>query len=209
MCKNIRRSLSLVLVGLAAALTGQAYAQPDSASSAGSAEPPELGPADTPFDEEITVRGGRTLRDLRLEVEAARQDIIKVYNEVNSNDRNDITCRQERLTGSRMPKTICRSKAQDEADALAGREFLRALLMSAGRFHDPSGEVPIGPQVNALLGTSGARINGVALEEMSRAEIDKELKQLQRENRRLYRAVRRYLDARDTYEQALEEVAAR
>lgn len=187
--------LSLTLFGLAV-LFGQALAQPDSAADV---SPDNLETVNPP-DEEITVRGRKPLSEYRAEIEEARQDIIRIYNEANSRDDNDIRCKDEAPTGTRMRQRVCRSAAQDRADARTAQGFLTSLLFTSGNFFSET--EPGGPQINALVGAAEARTDGAVTTEMSRAEIDKELKELQRENRKLYRAVVKYLDLQDEYDRA-------
>ena len=89
----IQRMFVLVMVGVAAAVSGQAFAQ--SATAA---------PSDgTGGEDQITVRG-KALSRHRLELEEARDELIEVYNDENSGEDNDVICREERPTGSRMPQ---------------------------------------------------------------------------------------------------------
>jgi hypothetical protein len=92
--------LGFVVLVLAAALSSGAFAQSDS--------PPDAGRATSPTEEteEITVRGRKTLTEYRLELEEAREELIAVFNEENSSANNDVTCRDERPTGSRMPQRV-------------------------------------------------------------------------------------------------------
>jgi hypothetical protein len=185
-----QRPLLLAIVSLVAVLSGRALAQ--SATPAGEVE-------------EVTVRGRKTLEQYRLELEQAREDLVEAYNEANSSDDNDITCRNERPTGSRMPQRVCRSNAQSEAEANASRDFLRALTHSAGNFRNP--DVAIGAQVNASIGAAGAQIDEATLSAGSRAEIEAELERLKKEDRQVYRAVVRYLELEDEYNRARGAVA--
>ena len=195
MCAFFRRPLALAVAGLAAALSGAALGQSDR---------PVLAQA----PEEITVRGQKPLEQYRLELAAAREDIVEAYNEANSTDDNDIVCRNERVTGTRMPKRICRSKAQSRAEANAARDFLLGLLHSSGNFRsDPGGgrvaALPEGgPQVNASLGAAAAMSGGELLSAQSRAAIEAELDTLRKENRQVYRAIVRYLELEDEYDRA-------
>jgi hypothetical protein len=202
----VRRPLALAIVGLAAVFSGRALAQADSVPDGASAGRSGVSnPAEEP--EEITVRGQRTLEEYRLELEAAREDIVAAYNEANSSDANDITCRNERPTGTRMPQRICRSNAQSEAEAKASRDFLRALTHSAGNFTSPPGPgggpaEAIGPQINASIGAGVAQSEGELLSAESRLVIEAELERLKKENRQVYRAVVKYLELQDEYARA-------
>lgn len=104
---------SLGLVGLATVLVGPVLSQP--------AEEPE----------EIVVRA-KPLNRYRAEIEQARDEMFQLFNEANEDDDNDVRCRYEAPTGSRIPVRVCLSAAQDRASADAARDFLNALVMGAG-----------------------------------------------------------------------------
>ena len=179
----VQRPLALALIGLTAAFSSQALAQ----------EP-----------EEITVRGRKTLEQYRVELVEARDELVEAYNEANSSDANDITCRNERATGTRMPQRVCRSNAQSQAEANAARDLLRGFTHSAGRYTTPIGQTPEGPvpQVNASIGAANAQAGAEMLSAESRAAIEAELETLKKENRQVYRAVVKYLEAEDEYKRA-------
>jgi hypothetical protein len=198
----VQRPLALAIVGFAAVFSGRALAQSESAPDGASTGRSEVSiRAEEP--EEITVRGQRTLEEYRLEIAAAREDIVAAYNEANSSDANDITCRNERPTGTRMPQRICRSNAQSEAEANASRDFLLAMTHSAGRYQTPLGGQPeVLPQVNASIGAATAQSGEAMLSAESRAVIEAELERLKKENRQVYRAVVKYLELQDEYDRA-------
>jgi hypothetical protein len=201
---SIHRPLAFAILALGSLLSAPALAQ--SAADRDEASQSQAEAANTRADEEITVRGRKTLQQYRLELEQAREQIIEAYNEANSSNRNDITCRNERPTGSRMPQRVCRSNAQREAEAAAASSFLYSMFTSAGNFMSPEGAPPLpgGPQVNAEVGAATARIDEFGGRGMSRTEIDEELQRLKKENRRVYRAVVRYMELQDEYDRARE-----
>lgn len=82
-------------------------------------------------EEEIIVRG-KPLDRYRAEVEAARDEMIRLFNEANEGEDNDVRCRDEAPTGSRIPVRVCFSAAQDRLSANGARDFLHALTMGAG-----------------------------------------------------------------------------
>ena len=117
---------TLALVGCAAILSGRVLAET-------LAQPAEEPPAQPIQDvEEVIVRGGKTLSQWRLELEQARDDMFKVFNEENQGDDTDMQCREEVPTGTRIPLRVCRTRAQDRADARSAFNFLNALLLSSG-----------------------------------------------------------------------------
>src|SRR5262245_41248218 len=105
---------SLVLVSFAVILSGRVLAQ----------QPAEE-------VEEVIVRA-KPLNRYRVEVELARDEMIRVFNEANEGEDNDVQCRYEAPTGSRIPQRVCFSTAQDRASAGAARHFLTGLLMGHG-----------------------------------------------------------------------------
>jgi hypothetical protein len=106
MCDFIRRSLGLVT--FAVILSSPVLAQP--------AEEPE----------EVFVRA-KPLDRYRAEIEVARDEMISLFNEANEGEDNDVQCRYEAPTGSRIPVRVCFSVAQDRVGANAARDFLQAL----------------------------------------------------------------------------------
>jgi hypothetical protein len=167
-------------------------------SQTGAAQPPQE-------IEELTIRGKKPLAQYRLELDQAREEIVKIYNEANSSNDNDLVCRDERPTGSRIPHRVCRSVAQDEVDARGARDFLDSLFRSAGNYQGPqgpSGPPPGGAQVNALIGTGDAQ-NGAATKGAAAvADVGAELERLKKENRQLYRAFVKYVELQKGYDEA-------
>jgi hypothetical protein len=97
----VQRPLAFAALGLAV-LPVRVLAQADAAKpGAASSEPVE----------EVTVQGRKTLTQYRLEIEQARDEVFRLYNEANEGTDNDIKCRAEQPTGSRMRQQVCRSEA--------------------------------------------------------------------------------------------------
>jgi hypothetical protein len=116
-----------VLLSLLAALgIGRAAAQSEPAAPADRADLRE-----EPIDE-ITVLGQRTLRTLRLEVQAARERVYDLFNSLNSDDEFDIHCRNVPRTGTRIPQRVCRPQFADSATSTAARQFLDELFFCGG-----------------------------------------------------------------------------
>ena len=178
-------------VVVAVALLSPALAQPDPAAAraTNAAEP----------DEEITVRG-KALSRYRLDLEEAKEELIDVYNKENSGDDNDVVCRNERPTGSRMPQRVCRSNAQVKAESEAARGWLNALIIGSGQ--------PEGGAINSTIAAVSGASDAVARTEESRAAIEKELERLARENKTLYRAALKYIEVEDAYIDARAEAAS-
>jgi hypothetical protein len=80
---------------------------------------PELRPTDdgrealTEKIDEITVLGTRSMRTLRLEVQAARERVYDLFNSLNSDDEFDIHCRNVPRTGTRIPRAGAAARTCD------------------------------------------------------------------------------------------------
>ncbi len=159
--------------------------------------------------EEITVRGQKTVTQYRLELEKARDEVFRLYNEANEGKDNDITCRDEQATGRRIRENVCRSQAENRASATAARDFLNSLMRSSGGhlgsgsvFGGGAGANPTGTQVAANAGTAAAQGNAVTGGAGALNDFEQEWERILRENRQLYRAVVRYAEAEDAYTRA-------
>jgi hypothetical protein len=84
--------------------------------------------------------------------------------------------------------------------------WLRAMTHSAGRYYSApltGGPPPeVLPAVNASIAAAGAQAEVEMLSAESRAAIEAEFEKLRRENRQVYRAVVKYLEALDRYNAA-------
>jgi len=105
----VQRSVACAIVSLAAGLSGGVLAQQ-------LVEEPE----------EIIVRA-KPMNRYRAEIELARDEMIRLFNEANEGDDNDVRCRYEAATGSRIPVRVCFSATQNRVSANAARDFLQAL----------------------------------------------------------------------------------
>jgi hypothetical protein len=196
----VQRPLAFAMVGLAAVLSGRALAQAASAPEQSATTPTEE-------PEELTIRGRRSLTEYRLEIQRARDVVIGLFNELNSGDANDVTCRQERPTGSRMPQRVCRSNAANEADAGAAQEFLTVLLLNAGGFRTNSGSPGAPPPAGGVpFATQGAMAaaqrDGVAGKQANDAVLTEEMLRLLKEHPDLYEAAVRLVQLEDEYNEA-------
>jgi hypothetical protein len=204
----VRRPAALGIFGLAAMLAAPAWAQAPAAErsaedlAAAAVEALETNSVtSTEEPEEVTIRGRRTVTEYRLEMERARDDIVKIFNELNDDSDQEVVCRNERPTGSRMPVRVCRSVAESRAEARAAKDFLNALTMNAGGFRSLTGATE-GTQANANSGTAAAQTGMVMQGAAARATLEKELLRLMSESRPLYRAVLKYVEVSDEYKTA-------
>ena len=209
----VRLTVTFTMIGFAVVLVHRGVAQPDPATPGVSTERSEDPTADAsqtataqPGDiEELTIRGKKPLAQYRLEIDQAREEIVRIYNQANSNNDNDLVCRDERPTGSRVPRHVCRSVAQEKADARGAKDFLDSLFYSAGNYQGPQGPAgppPGGAQVNALIGTSDAQNDAATKGAAATAAVGADLERLKKENRQLYRAVVKYVELQKEYDEA-------
>ena len=185
----VQRPLAFAVLGLAAVLPVRVLAQA-AAPAAAPSEPVE----------EVTVQGRKTLTQYRLEIEQARDEVFRLYNEANEGKDNDITCRAEQSTGSRVRQQVCRSEAENKAHASAAFDFLTGLFRSAGNFNEP-GALP-GTQVVANIDTGEAQGNGQTGQADALAQFEAEWRRLLSENRELFRATVKYAELQDEYDRA-------
>jgi len=188
----VQRPLAFAVLGLAALLPMRVLAQADSPAAAPGATPP------AEAVEEVTVRGEKSMTQYRLEIEQARDEVFRLYNEANEGKDNDITCRTEQPTGSRMRQDVCRSNAENKANSDAARGFLNSLLRSSGAYLGSGG----GTNVNANIGTGAAQGDAQSGTEDALGQFEEEWTRLLRENRQLYRAVVKYADLQGAYDRA-------
>lgn len=162
--------------------------------AAAQAEPaPPAGAQDgqgEPIDE-IEVVGHRPLRDLRLEVQAARERVYDLFNSLNSDDQFDIHCRSVPKTGTRIPQRECRPQYADSATSRAAEEFLHTL------FYECDGNL----ENEMCLGNANAKaqiaLSGVPGRDQ---QLDEEVQRLTRENPEFRHAIAGYQTAARRYD---------
>jgi hypothetical protein len=136
--------------------------------------------------EEVVVRA-KPLNRYRAEIEVARDEMISLFNEANEGDDNDVRCRYEAPTGSRIPRRVCFSAAQDRVSANAGRDLLQAL----GRGDSTaSGTLGIGSGQNAAGG------------DRAMVEFENEWRRVMGTDQQFRDAVVRYRRLEDEFERA-------
>lgn len=52
------------------------------------------------------------------------EETVAIYNE-EQDDRQELVCRRERLVGTRMTKTVCRTRAEIEEESKSAQEAIR------------------------------------------------------------------------------------
>ena len=139
--------------------------------------------------EEIVVRA-KPLNRYRAEVELARDEMIRVFNEANEGEDNDVRCRYEAPTGSHIPQRVCFSTSQDRASSNGAREFLGALFRGAGSASQGS-ETGIGSAQDAAAGENRALV-----------EFEKEWQRVMDTNQQFYNAVLKYRELESDFDRA-------
>ena len=75
--------------------------------------------------EEVVVRGQKPLSAYRRDVDAAEVEVWEAYNDANSDDQFDVTCRLEVPLGTRIPQQVCRPRFLDKATSRAAGAMLQ------------------------------------------------------------------------------------
>ncbi len=75
---------------------------------------PAMAAEDPQSLDEVQVQGER-LSSLRKAVTARQDEFIALYNKLNGDKRQEVSCREEATTGSRLAKRRCSTRGQDEA----------------------------------------------------------------------------------------------
>jgi hypothetical protein len=136
---------------------------------------------------------GNSLAELRAELERKRDEVFWRFNERNRGRAADVTCKDEQPTGSRMRQTVCRSAAENAADAGAAQDFLGALLRGAGSSLGGAG---------ANIGTGSAQAEATSGEAQSVGGFEQEWVRLLRDDPEFYRAVVEYVELEKQYNRA-------
>ena len=168
----LQRSLACAIGGFAVVLSGVVLAQ----------EPAEE-------LEEIVVRA-KPLNQYRVEVELARDEMIRVFNEANEGEDNDVRCRYDAPTGSHIPQRVCFSTSQDRVSANGARAFLNSLLMGAGSASQGAA-TGIGEAQDAAGGETRALAN-----------FEKEWQRVMGTNQQFYSAVLKYRELENEFNRA-------
>jgi len=180
----------LLLVLLAAVTLGRAAAQP--ALEASTERPSERAEQ----IEEMTVVGQRPLRELRVEVQLARERVYDLFNALNANDEFDIRCRSVPRTGTRIPQRVCRPQFADAATADAGAGFLRTLFYECGAV------APLGNE-DCVMRAAAPRAQEALVEVPAKDRLlAAEVQRLARENPDFRRAITEYQGIERQYEEA-------
>ena len=189
----VQRPLAFAVLGFAALLPVRVLAQGD---------PPAAAPGATPSAEaveEVTVQGRKTGAQYRLEIEQAREEVFRRYNEANKGKDNDIVCKDEQPTGSRMRQNVCRSEAENRAHAAAAFDFLTGLVRSAGNYNEAGAP---GTQVVANIDTGTAQGDGQSGQADALTQFEAEWRRLLSEDRQLFQSVVKYAGLQDEYDRA-------
>ena len=94
-------------------------------------------PAGPSVDDEIIVRRRRP-QELRAQIELAESTFYERFNAINGDHELDIVCRDELLTGTRIPRRECQPRFERDEQAAQGADKTRGLQGS--QFTVGSGE---------------------------------------------------------------------
>ena len=82
--------------------------------------------------EEIIVQGERTFFALRMEIESTETEVYNLFNELNSNDEFDVTCKKVRYTRSRIPRRTCMAAYLRKEEAYHVRNYVQSIQIGGG-----------------------------------------------------------------------------
>ncbi len=85
----------------------------------------EASAAETP--EEVIVTGRQTRRQLQVRIELAQDRMFGLFNELNDDDRYDIKCTVDTVTGSLISQRVCRPEFLRKTIELNARAFLAGI----------------------------------------------------------------------------------
>ena len=86
--------------------------------------------------EEIVVTAPRALGSMRVEIDAAQDRALTLFNELNPESDYDIVCRRETPLGSHIPQRVCRPRYVDRLESVASQDFL-----AGDPYHDPAADI--------------------------------------------------------------------
>jgi hypothetical protein len=134
--------------------------------------------------EEITVVGERLLRDLRLDVQVARENVYGLFNSLNTNEEFDIHCHDGARTGTRMVQRVCRPQFTDDATGAAAKWYQRFRKLGGwgSGFQMAQAEMAVVP--------------------LKERQLAAEVQRLAHENREFRRAISEYQAVEQRYEEA-------
>ncbi len=148
MNRTAAKVAAIVGIGAGAVLLGRvAIAQPpptadgptaakDAEASSAASSAPAPAPSSPSPEDEIVVEGRRP-QQLLAEIERAENAFYARFNAINGDHEFDIVCRNERLTGSNIPRRECRPQFELDVQAAQGANEAHALQ---GFFGPGSGE---------------------------------------------------------------------
>jgi hypothetical protein len=197
----VLRSLAFALGSFAVSLSGRAFAQADSTPSTNATTAVEQ-------PEEVTVRGRRTLPQVRLELERARNEMFRIFNEANQGTDTDVRCGVEQPTGTRMRHTVCRTAAEVEATSRAARDMLNSLVYSTSGHVGTAGSQAAPTPTPVNISSVASQLEGSLGAKDALGQFEDEWKRIFGENRDLFRAVTTYVELQQEYVQARGDTLA-
>jgi hypothetical protein len=122
----VRRFILIAWFSTAAAFGSATLGQEDAPGGGG-----RRAAAEPPAEPDIVVLG-RSVRELRLQIELAEQTVLARFNDINSDDRFDIHCYAEPRYHSHIEETVCLSNSWREENADAASSALQRVRGETG-----------------------------------------------------------------------------
>lgn len=153
----------------------------------------------------------KSVRELRRDMRRAQERFTDLYNELNQDSDQQIVCDDSAVTGTRLTRRNCMTKAQRDARARDAVDFLAAAdlaaSLEAGLDGGTAAAGPVGQSVRASTPDSetprrymtGQADNSV---ETNRDAYSANMERLLSQHPELYQAYEEYLEARRRLEAA-------
>lgn len=126
-------------------------------------------------DQRLEAPAAGDANELRRELQRAEEAVYRRFNEINTDDRYDIQCRNVTVLGSRVPKRQCTSRAFRDNDASLGEVTSQAL--SGG--------------TSGVAGTAAPGGQFLAAQLEGQAQLQREIQRLAATDEELARAIER------------------
>lgn len=144
--------------------------------------------------EEVVINGVAPLYRLRQDVVDAESRMNDMFNELNDDDRFDVSCSEVSLTNSRIARHLCLPNFYREATATEGRAYLAETISQLGF----PGSLP--------AGSSQAETAPPAKLMISKQQklMQKKIKELALENPEYMAAIINYVEMKERYARSLD-----
>lgn len=191
------RVFALAVFTMASALPATAQSPAAQNTTSNERAPPEA--ADEP-QEEIVVRGRRTLNSMRQQIDVARERVYELFNAYNSDDAFDIRCSEYTRPNSRLKERVCEPRYFIDATSRAGREVAHSLQVACLGANPP----PCPEQALAFENAASLFQQEYQYIPAMNARLEEEMRRLEREQPEVAAAIAEFRAKTRAYREELE-----